>query len=164
MEKGQAGERYLLTGENGSFNQVFDMAAVITGTRRPILSIPMWVIEAYGWLLVFLSRITGKLPLISPPVSFSCFITFLFQYRSCSYFSSLMLNQTVHVLRHQWEYSCEKAKMELDYKPRSLREGLAEVLLWLKNLGLIRYQWNILVPYYYRASHSARSIRNCNIL
>ncbi|XP_027190261.1 uncharacterized protein [Cicer arietinum] len=75
--------------------------------------IPLWVIEAYGWLLVLYSRITGTLPFISPP--------------------------TVNVLRHQWGYSCEKAKRELDYKPRSLREGLAEVLLWLKNLGLIRY-------------------------
>ncbi|PNX76783.1 dihydroflavonol 4-reductase-like protein [Trifolium pratense] len=100
MEKGKIGERYLLTGENASFNQVFDMAAVITNTRKPMVSIPLWVIELYGWLSVLFSRITGKLPLISPP--------------------------TVDVLRHQWEYSCEKAKRELDYKPRSLREGLAE--------------------------------------
>lgn len=113
MKKGQIGERYLLTGENASFNQVFDMAAVITNTRKPMVSIPLCVIEAYGWLLVLISRITGKLPFISPP--------------------------TVHVLRHRWEYSCEKAKAELDYKPRSLREGLAEVLLWLKNLGLVKY-------------------------
>ncbi|KAJ1397407.1 hypothetical protein SESBI_31840 [Sesbania bispinosa] len=113
MKKGQPGSRYLLTGENASFKQVFDMAAVITDTKKPMLSIPLWVIEAYGWVLVLFSRITGKLPFISPP--------------------------TVHVLRHQWEYSCEKAKKELDYKPRSLREGLAEVLLWLKNSGLIRY-------------------------
>ncbi|XP_004501579.1 uncharacterized protein [Cicer arietinum] len=113
MKKGQIGERYLLTGENASFNQVFDMVAVITNTRKPMIRIPLWVIEAYGWLLVLYSRITGTLPFISPP--------------------------TVNVLRHQWGYSCEKAKRELDYKPRSLREGLAEVLLWLKNLGLIRY-------------------------
>lgn len=113
MKKGQIGERYLLTGENASFNQVFDMAAVITNTRKPMVSIPLCVIEAYGWLLVLISRITGKLPFISPP--------------------------TVHVLRHRWEYSYEKAKAELDYKPRSLREGLAEVLLWLKNLGLVKY-------------------------
>lgn len=113
MKKGQIGERYLLTGENASFNQVFDMAAVITNTSKPMVSIPLCVIEAYGWLLVLISQITGKLPFISPP--------------------------TVHVLRHRWEYSCEKAKMELDYKPRSLREGLAEVLIWLKNLGLVKY-------------------------
>ncbi|GMP81061.1 hypothetical protein CsSME_00035905 [Camellia sinensis var. sinensis] len=57
--------------------------------------------------------LTGKLPLISPP--------------------------TVYVLGHQWAYSCEKAKAELGYNPRSLQEGLAEVLPWLKSLGLIKY-------------------------
>lgn len=113
MEKGELGNRYLLTGENASFKEIFDMAAVITDTRKPVINIPLWVIEVYGWISVLVSRITGKLPLISPP--------------------------TVHVLRHQWEYSCEKAKRELGYKPRSLREGFAEVLLWLKNLGSIRY-------------------------
>ncbi|KAI4336963.1 hypothetical protein L6164_015428 [Bauhinia variegata] len=113
MEKGQPGNRYLLTGENASFRDVFSIAAGITNTRRPIFNIPLWVIEAYGWLLVLISRITGKLPLISPP--------------------------TVHVLRHQWEYSCDKARQELGYRPRGLKEGLAEVLLWLKNSGLINY-------------------------
>ncbi|KAK7410027.1 hypothetical protein VNO78_00496 [Psophocarpus tetragonolobus] len=113
MKKGQTGNRYLLTGENASFNHVFDMAAVITDTKKPVFSIPLWVIELYGCLAVLFSKITRKLPFISPP--------------------------TVDVLRHRWEYSCDKAKRELDYRPRSLQEGLSEVLLWLKNLGFIRY-------------------------
>ncbi|XP_010926379.1 uncharacterized protein [Elaeis guineensis] len=113
MHKGRVGERYLLTGENASFKHVFDMAALITKTKRPWFHIPLWVIEIYGWISVFFSRITGKLPLISYP--------------------------SVRVLRHQWAYSCEKAKEELDYSPRSLNEGLTEILLWLKSLGLIKY-------------------------
>nr|UXM19722.1 dihydroflavonol 4-reductase 1 [Hydrangea macrophylla] len=113
LNKGQPGGRYLLTGENASFKLVFDIAAVITETKRPLFSIPLLVIEAYGWVSVLFSRITGKLPLISPP--------------------------TVYVLRHQWAYSCEKAKLELNYNPRSLKEGLTEVIPWLKSLGLIKY-------------------------
>ncbi|XP_031118163.1 uncharacterized protein LOC116021819 [Ipomoea triloba] len=113
MDKGRLGERYLLTGENASFKDVFDLAADITLTTKPRFGIPLAIIEVYGWISVFFSRITGKLPLISPP--------------------------TVQVLRHQWAYSCEKAKAELDYNPRSLKEGLTEVLLWLKNSGLIQY-------------------------
>lgn len=66
---------------------------------------------------------------------------FLFIYRNVLplhfYFSNMV--QTVHVLRHQWAYSCEKAKRELDYNPRSLKDGLEEVLPWLKSLGLIKY-------------------------
>lgn len=113
MHRGRVGERYLLTGENASFKQAFDMAAVITKTKRPWFHIPLWLIEIYGWISVFFARITGKLPLISYP--------------------------TVRVLRHQWAYSCDKAKEELGYRPRSLNEGLEEILPWLKSLGLIRY-------------------------
>ncbi|KAK1425478.1 hypothetical protein QVD17_20830 [Tagetes erecta] len=113
LDKGQSGQRYLLTGENASFKQVFDIAAAITNTKTPRFNIPLFVIEIYGWLSVLFCRITGNLPLIRPPVV-SCY-------------------------RHQWAYSCEKAKRELNYKPRSLTEGLEEVLPWLKNLGAIKY-------------------------
>lgn len=113
MERGRSCERYLLTGENASFKNVFDVAAIITKTSKPRFCIPMWVIEAYGWISVLFSRITGKLPLLSPP--------------------------TVYVLQHQWAYSCEKAKKELGYNPRSLKEGLEEVLPWLKTSDLINY-------------------------
>ncbi|KAF5197069.1 Aurachin b dehydrogenase [Thalictrum thalictroides] len=114
MHKGRAGERYLLTGENASFKHLFDVAAIITGTRKPWFHIPLWVIEAYGWVSVFISRLTGKIPLISPP--------------------------TVTALRHQWAYSCEKSKVELGYKPRSLSEGLGELVTMvlptmMNNLG-----------------------------
>lgn len=68
MQKGRVGERYLLTGENASFVEVFDTAAAITGTTKPIFNIPLWLIETCGWVSVLISRITGKLPLISPPV------------------------------------------------------------------------------------------------
>ncbi|XP_039127774.1 LOW QUALITY PROTEIN: putative dihydroflavonol 4-reductase [Dioscorea cayenensis subsp. rotundata] len=113
MYKGRFGERYLLTGENVSFNQVIDRSAFITRTRKPWFHIPLWLIEIYGWISVFFAKVTGKLPLISYP--------------------------TVRVLRHQWAYSCDKAKEELGYNPRSLNEGLAEVLSWLKSLGSIKY-------------------------
>lgn len=53
--------------------------------------------------------------------------------------------QTVHVLRHQWEYSCEKAKTELGYNPRGLEDGLKEVLPWLKSMGVIKYWGKMLV-------------------
>ncbi|KAH0734099.1 hypothetical protein KY285_009806 [Solanum tuberosum] len=113
MDKGKLGERYLLTGENASFKEVFDIAAMVTQTKRPSFGIPLLIIEGYGWISVLFSKLTGKLPLISPP--------------------------TVCVLRHQWAYTCDKAKSELGYHPRSLKEGLSEVLPWLKNLGLIKY-------------------------
>lgn len=113
IHKGREGERYLLTGENASFVDVFNLAANLTGTAPPSFHIPLWVLETYGWLSVFWARIIGKLPFIS--------------------------YTTAYVLKHQWAYSCDKAKTELGYKPRTLREGLAEVVSWLKSLDLIKY-------------------------
>ncbi|PWA75877.1 NAD-dependent epimerase/dehydratase [Artemisia annua] len=113
MEKGQIGERYLLTGDNASINEAFDIASTITNTKRSWINIPLFVIELYGWLSVLFCLITGKLPLVTPPA--------------------------VDILRHQWAYSCEKAKRELNYKPRSLTEGLEEVLPWLKKMGAVKY-------------------------
>ncbi|KAJ6867821.1 DFR1 [Populus alba x Populus x berolinensis] len=62
---------------------------------------------------ILLFHFTGKLPLFVPA--------------------------SVHVLRHQWAYSFEKARIELDYNPRSLKEGLDELLPWLKSSGAITY-------------------------
>lgn len=166
MDKGRQGERYLLTGENASFKLVFDMAAIISETKKPRFSIPLCIIESYGWLLVLVSRLTGNLPLISPPV---CPIALTTQFWPCYSFGVLFFffflsielaiviillisdsilpfyEQTVHVLRHQWEYSCEKAKTELGYNPRGLEDGLKEVLPWLKSMGVIKYWGKMLV-------------------
>ena len=68
LAKGRVGERYLLTGENASFVQIFNLAANITNTKPPKFHIPLWVLEIYGRISVLFARITGKPPLISYPV------------------------------------------------------------------------------------------------
>jgi len=68
LEKGRVGERYLLTGENVSFAQIFNLAANITNTKPPKFHIPLWVLGIYGRISVLFARITGKPPLISYPV------------------------------------------------------------------------------------------------
>lgn len=113
LHKGRVGERYLLTGDNASMTLLFDAAAILTKTKKPWFHIPIWVLNIYGYVSVIIARITGKLPLVSHPTS--------------------------RVLRHQWAYSCDKAKKELDYNPRNLNEGLSETLSWLKKDGLIKY-------------------------
>ena len=77
-----------------------------------------------------------------PPSFFPLYSTFFHLYHSLQYSLTTLcsiLEQAVKVLKHQWAYSCEKAKVELDYNPRSLKDGLAEMLPWLKNLGLIKF-------------------------
>ncbi|KAL5232478.1 hypothetical protein ABZP36_031254 [Zizania latifolia] len=45
--------------------------------------------------------------------------------RIFDYYQLMQVCQTVYVLRHQWAYSCDKAKRELGYKPRNFTEGHA---------------------------------------
>lgn len=113
IEKGQPGERYLLTGEIASINHVFDVVAILTATSKPRFHIPMWLIMIYGWVAILMAKISGNLPTISPPA--------------------------VRVMQHQWAYSYEKAKKELGYNPRSLNEGVRELLVGLKDGKLISY-------------------------
>ena len=68
MEKGRVGERYLLTGENVSLLHMFNLAANITNTNPPRFHLPLWLLEIYGWVSVFVAQITEKPPLISYPV------------------------------------------------------------------------------------------------
>ncbi|CAM8912454.1 unnamed protein product [Rhodiola kirilowii] len=113
LNKGRPGERYLLTGENASMNQILQLAAKITETKKPSITIPLWLLEAYGAVSVLIYQITGILPFITPPA--------------------------IRSLRYQWAYSFEKANRELGYNPRCLEDGLTEVLIWLKNQGCIDY-------------------------
>ncbi|KAJ7115488.1 hypothetical protein O6H91_Y568500 [Diphasiastrum complanatum] len=112
LEKGTPGEKYLLTGENASFVDVFQIVASLTGAKAPQWHIPFWILTICGYLLEIWARISGKPPLISTPV--------------------------VKVLKRKWAYTCVKAKKELGYNPRPLKEGLAQLLMHLREEGFLR--------------------------
>ncbi|KAJ6958783.1 terpene cyclase/mutase-related family protein [Populus alba x Populus x berolinensis] len=117
MDKGRLGERYLLTEKMHRFSRVLDTPLPSLEQKSQGLAFPLWVIEAYGWLSILLFHLTES------------FHFYVQRYAPIS----------VHVLRHQWAYSFEKARIELDYNPRSLKEGLDELLPWLKSSGAITY-------------------------
>ncbi|CAN1171713.1 Putative dihydroflavonol 4-reductase [Linum perenne] len=113
MKRGKVGEAYLLTGQNVSFEHVFDLAAKLTSKPKPKIRFPLWVIEILGWFLVLGYRFTGRLPYVTPPV--------------------------VNTYRQEWAFSCEKAKLHFDYNPRNLEDGVLDVIVWLKGIKLIDY-------------------------
>ncbi|KAI5084688.1 hypothetical protein GOP47_0000857 [Adiantum capillus-veneris] len=114
MNKGRIGERYLLTGENTCFNEVFSLVDSLRGQKSLQFEIPMWSLEMVGWLSVFWARVSGSTPNISPPM--------------------------VRVFKKQWCYSHEKAKRELGYESRPLKEGVAQFLTWMESSGHIPKQ------------------------
>jgi farnesol dehydrogenase len=106
MEAGRAGEKYILGGENASYNDLFAMVSDLSKRKYRVLHIP-------ATLALFLANIEKlraqwfhNYPLITP----SWVKTFL----------------------ADWAFSCARAQRELGYKITPLREALAITISWLE--------------------------------
>jgi farnesol dehydrogenase len=106
MEKGRAGERYILSGVNASYNEFFNVLAKVSGRKLTLFPFPVWLMRVSGYVLMGYSKITGKPPLLTP--------------------------KWIKKYLYDWSLSCEKAQSELGYRYRSLEEGLAQTIEWLQ--------------------------------
>jgi len=105
MEQGRPGERYILGGENVSFIQFFDLLSEVAGKRRRMLKMPVWAMNFAAQLMLKRADIFGTPPLITPP--------------------------WVRKYLYHWALSIEKARRELGYEPKGLKEGFQRTLAWL---------------------------------
>ncbi|MCS6795069.1 MAG: SDR family oxidoreductase [Raineya sp.] len=109
MEKGKNGERYILGGENVSYNELFALFAEITGKKRWLLPLPVAVMNGFAQLQMLKTRLTGSAPLITP--------AFVKKYL------------------YDWRVSSRKAEQELGYTITPLKIGLQKTWQWLKEVG-----------------------------
>ncbi|HEU0107853.1 MAG TPA: SDR family oxidoreductase [Vicinamibacteria bacterium] len=107
LEKGRAGERYLLAGENVSMNDFFRLLAEASGVPAPRLHIPYAAASALGWMLYAWAELTGMEPLLT--------------------------HEVVGVFREHWSYTSAKAQRDLGYGTTPLRDGLRRTLDWLRS-------------------------------
>lgn len=105
MEKGMSRERYVLGGEDISYNQLFDFVRTSSGVSKRLYHIPVQLLFMAAGLFSFLSKITGKPPLIVP--------------------------SWVRKLTHNWVVSSDKAIKELGYSPINAKEGIDHTVKWL---------------------------------
>lgn len=106
MKHGRSGERYLLGGEDISYNGLFDLIAQIHGRKYKLYPIPLWVMLAFGKIQLFLATLFGRTPLITPG--------------------------WVRKYSYHWQVSSEKAKRELGYTVTPLASGIGKTLEWIK--------------------------------
>jgi nucleoside-diphosphate-sugar epimerase len=106
MEKGRAGERYILSGENASYKEFFDVLAKVNGKKFTLYKFPVPLMMIAGYSIMGYSKLTGKPPLLTP--------------------------QWIKKYFYDWSLSCEKAQRELGYTYRSLEEGLRQTVNWIK--------------------------------
>jgi farnesol dehydrogenase len=106
-ESGRNGERYLLGGENLTFNQFFGVLATITGKRRLLVHFPVWMMLGLAKCMEFQAPYTGIPPLITPP--------------------------WIRKYLNHWNLSSSKAARELNYRITPFSEGVEKTIAWLKN-------------------------------
>lgn len=66
-ERGQAGERYILGGENLRLKQILDLLAEISGRPQVCLRIPHWVAQGWAYVDVTMARLyPRRIPAATP--------------------------------------------------------------------------------------------------
>jgi len=103
---GKSGEKYILGGENLSFNEFFDILKSITGKSFFLFRVPYIVMLISANLHFALSRLTGKRPRITP--------AWIRKYLS------------------HWMLSSAKAEKKLSYTITPFEEGAKKTLRWIK--------------------------------
>lgn len=106
MQKGRAGERYILSGENASYTTFFNTLAKVNGKKHFLIPLPVWVMVLAGYGMMGITKLTGKPPLLTP--------------------------KWIKKYLYNWSLDCSKAQRELGYTYRSLETGLQQTIDWLR--------------------------------
>jgi len=106
MQRGRTGERYILGGENVSYQELFDLFAEVTGKKLTLFKMPISVMMTFAQIQMLKTKLTSKPPLITP--------NFVKKYL------------------YDWRVSTEKSQKELGLSITPLRIGLEKTLQWLK--------------------------------
>lgn len=107
MKNGQPGERYILGGENVSFNEFINLIAKTTGVTRRLIAMPYNVMGVYTRTEDFAAKWFGIPPKIT--------------------------HNWTEKLKHEWTASVAKAQEEIGYTYIPLNEGIIRTVNWLRN-------------------------------
>ncbi|HKJ41234.1 MAG TPA: SDR family oxidoreductase [Sunxiuqinia sp.] len=107
FEKGRPGERYLLGGENVSFDEFFSKLAQLTKRHYRMAHLPLFVLNIVASFFEIRTKLFGTAPLITA--------------------------KWVKRYLYHWEVSSQKALEELNYQPINLEEGMKRTIAWIQN-------------------------------
>ena len=105
-ERGRPGQRYLLSGHNVTANQLLQEAAALAGVRAPRFEPPRALLYALVGAVEIVSALTRK----APPLT----------------------RDVLQVYgRYAW-YDTSRARADLGWEPRSLKQTLEDTIRWLR--------------------------------
>lgn len=108
MEKGKAGERYILGGaENISYNHFFQVLSDEIKRNYFLLRLPVAIMLFGGNLVMLQYHLFKKIPIVTPA--------------------------HIRKFTYNWNVSIEKSKSQLGYSPLSFKESISKTVNWLKN-------------------------------
>jgi nucleoside-diphosphate-sugar epimerase len=108
LERGRAGEKYILGGENLSYNMFFECLGAASGKNRKMIHVPLGIGLKISRVAELLGKWFGIYPFITP--------------------------DWVRLFSLDWEFSSEKAQEEINYVITPFDEALEKTLLWLREL------------------------------
>jgi NAD+-dependent farnesol dehydrogenase len=111
LEKGVAGGRFVLGGENATLARLFELVKETTGVPPPRHRIPYALATAIGRAQWLWAELTGHLPQLT--------------------------HGEVGVFREEWACDSSRAVREIGYEWRPLAEGIRETVRWLRAQGLV---------------------------
>ena len=106
-ERGRSGRRYLLSGENVTDKQLLEHISAISGVRAPRFAPPTMLLRAVAGVIELVSSVRGK--------------------------PAPLTREVLQIIgRYAW-YDTSRARTELGWSSRPLRETLADTIRWLQN-------------------------------
>jgi dihydroflavonol-4-reductase len=112
FSKGEAGERYILGGEDFSLAKMQAEIAGMSGQRPATISLPVGPLYPLALGAEFMARFTGREPMLT--------------------------RDTLRMARKRMFFSSAKAQRELGYTTRPAIQGLADAVTWFREAGYLK--------------------------
>lgn len=109
--RGRRGEGYLLSGDRITVRGLFTLLGELTGVRPPRLCVPLPLARVGAALAPLWARLTRTRPLFTP--------------------------YSLAVLRSNCLMDRSKAERELGFRPRALRDTVADTIAWFRSVGML---------------------------
>lgn len=109
LDRGKTGRTYILGGENHSYGDFFKILSDVSGIKRKMFRIPVFISYVFAWIQLAAAKLFGVEPLITP--------------------------KWVPKAKYHWAVSSARAERELGYKITTLAEGLNKTVMWIKSGG-----------------------------
>lgn len=104
IEKGISGECYILSNRFVDLSELFDTLSDVSGQKKLRLYLPLWIAKAIAPFTELYYRLTRKTPLFT--------------------------RYSLHTLSENGVFSHDKASKQLGYRPRPLKDTLADTVQW----------------------------------